>query len=121
MSSGNLTCSRCGGEIAPHPISSEFPALGDSHEDPETCIRNLHERLDRLESNTPKKRNYVIKGYALHNGNRYHGVCTISAYSRAEAIEEFNSKRWSFKLLLDPNVGYNPLGSECYHIDVEPE
>ena len=119
--SNRLTCSRCGGEIAPHPISSEFPVLGDSHEDPETCIRILRERMDRFESSIPKKRNYVIKGYALHNGNRYHGVCTVSAYSREEALEEFKSKRWSFKLLPDPNAGLNPRGSECYHIDVEPE
>jgi len=121
MINERLTCSRCGGELTPHLITSKFPALCDSHEDPETCIMILRDRMDRLENNIPKKRNYVIKGYALNNGNNYHGVCTISAYSRDEALAEFKSKRWSFKLLPGPNAGYNPLGSDCYHIDVEPE
>lgn len=117
-------CSQCGGEIYVQNPLSEFPDTGDEHEDPATCIRNLRDRMERIERNVGNtKRNYVIKGWARDSqrGLNYHGVCTISAYSRQEALDEFRSKRWRFKLFVSDNDTYNPLGSDCYAIDVEPE
>lgn len=110
-------CIRCGCEINSVELNE--------HEDSLICIKNLHQRIDHLEkisSLNPQKRNYVIKAWArCSKGLDYHGVCTISAYSREEALEEFKSKRWRFKFFPREEDFYNPMGSDCYSIDINPE